>query len=298
MIHTWTFRIMRLHTCIIIGPSCYMSSCCDFFRRASSVNVIARARYTYYFCFAFLALCDIGCEGAMAHGVMRARTYVYTNKNGAWLIALYTCTVYTMMRVSIISHVCIYHSHVQAAVGTTCSPFWSLILCTIVIVPSSTVSPPLSVSQQSVVFHRGEGGYYCIKIPTLLTTAKGTLVAFGEGRMFSCSDFTWTDLIYKRSTDGGKTWGALNILYSNSSKVDKQYTVIGNAAPVVLRDNGRILLPFCRNNLQVMLTSSDDDGLTWTAPINISGVVHPSWLWYAIHSIVTLVLKVHVIGYT
>ena len=139
--------------------------------------------------------------------------------------------------------------------------------------------PPLSISKETVVFSRGEGGYYCIKIPSLLTTAKGTLIAFGEGRMYSCSDFTWTDLIYKRSTDGGKTWGPLTILYSNSTKRG-QHVVVGNAAPVVLRDSHRILLPFCRNNLQVMLTHSDDDGVTWSPPSNISGVVHPSWRWY------------------
>ena len=143
----------------------------------------------------------------------------------------------------------------------------------------------MSLSNETVVFKRGEGGYYCIKIPVLVTTTKGTLIAFGEGRMISCSDFTWTDLIYKRSTDNGKTWGPLTILYSNSSNATGQHNVIGNAAPVVLRDSGRILLPFCRNNLQVLLTHSDDDGISWSTAVNISDVVHPSWAWY-IHSTV------------
>ncbi|CAI8057562.1 Sialidase-1, partial [Geodia barretti] len=138
----------------------------------------------------------------------------------------------------------------------------------------------VSLSNQTVVFKRGEGGYYCIKIPSLVATAEGTLIAFGEGRMISCSDFTWTDLIYKRSTDGGKTWGPLTILYSNSSAESGENNVIGNAAPVVLRDTHRILMPFCRNNLQVLLTYSDDDGVSWSQPVNVSDVVHPSWSCY------------------
>ena len=143
--------------------------------------------------------------------------------------------------------------------------------------------PVIPSSQQqlkeAIVFSRGEGGYYCIKIPSLLTTAKGTLIAFGEGRMFSCSDFTWTDLIYKRSIDGGKTWGPLQVLYSNSSVESGMHTVIGNAAPVVLRDSHRILVPLCRNNLQVMLTYSDDDGVTWSKPVNLTGVTQQTWTW-------------------
>jgi hypothetical protein len=30
-------------------------------------------------------------------------------------------------------------------------------------------------------------------------------------------------------------------------------------------------MPFCRNNLQVLLTTSDDDGVTWSSPVNITG---------------------------
>ena len=156
---------------------------------------------------------------------------------------------------------------------------WLWILCLLAVCVALGSQPPLSLSEETVVFTRGEGGYYCIKIPSLLTTANGTLIAFGEGRMFSCSDFTWTDLIYKRSVDGGKTWGSLTLLYSNSSMKSGQHTVIGNAAPVVLRGSHRILVPFCRNNLQVLLTFSDDDGVTWSAPTNITGVVPPSWTW-------------------
>ncbi len=94
-------------------------------------------------------------------------------------------------------------------------------------------------------------------------------------------------LVYKRSTDGGATWGALSVL-ANVSSTPRMLrapgnasaaTVLGNAAPVQL-GSGRILVPFCMNNLQLFLTHSDDDGLTWSPVRNITqGLTYPSWQW-------------------
>ena len=64
------------------------------------------------------------------------------------------------------------------------------------------------------VFSANESGYFCIKIPYLLSTLNGTLLSFAEGRRFSCSDYTWTDLVMKRSTDFGLTWSTLKVISS------------------------------------------------------------------------------------
>lgn len=128
------------------------------------------------------------------------------------------------------------------------------------------------------VFNMGEDGYYCIKIPSILSTMNGTLLAFGEGRRYSCGDYTWTDLVYKRSFDQGVTWTPLQILYSNSTD-QNNFNVIGNAAPVQDRNNGRILIPFCRNNEEVWIITSDDNGGTWSEAKQIEGVVKRDWHW-------------------
>jgi len=127
-----------------------------------------------------------------------------------------------------------------------------------------------------VVFSRGEAGYFCIKIPVLISTFNGTLIAIGEARNGSCSDFTSTDLVYKRSVDNGATWSTLMVLFGNSSA---ESTVIGNAAPVQDSVTGRILIPFCRNNLQVFLTFSDDDGVSWSYPQMIQGILPDALTW-------------------
>jgi len=130
----------------------------------------------------------------------------------------------------------------------------------------------------SVPYTSGESGYYCVKIPVLLRTANRTLLAFAEARVESCSDFATTHLVVKRSEDGGVTWSELQIVRSELS------TVIGNAAPVQLsrtshQHSGRILLPHTRNNADVWLTYSDDDGRTWAAARALENATLPTWKW-------------------
>ncbi len=140
----------------------------------------------------------------------------------------------------------------------------------------SCCQPPPSAAE---VFSIGEQGYSCIKIPYLLVTRSGVVIALAEARINSCWDWAGTDLVFKRSTDNGSSWGALGIVYSNSSNLTQEWNTIGNAAPVQLRPSGRILLPFCRNNMQVMQTWSDDDGATWARPVAIPQATRNDWKW-------------------
>lgn len=129
------------------------------------------------------------------------------------------------------------------------------------------------------VFKKGEAGYYCHKIPYLFVTVKNTLLALAEARgkgQSSCNDFTGTDLVIKRSYDLGKTWSELQVLISNSSTTEQN--VVGNAAPV--QDNaGRIWMPFCRNNEEIFIIYSDDDGMLWSKPLALPHLVLDGWKW-------------------
>jgi len=126
----------------------------------------------------------------------------------------------------------------------------------------------------SIPFTTGTEGYACFKIPALLRTQQGTLIAFAEARRPTCSDFAPTDVVYKRSTDGGRTWGALKTLVDvpEADKMSKglcgNALVVGNVAPVQLRPDaprhpGRILVPYTRNNFKAWIIHSDNDGVTW-----------------------------------
>ncbi|MBD3004541.1 sialidase family protein [Streptomyces sp. 5-10] len=153
--------------------------------------------------------------------------------------------------------------------------------------------PGFASCETSVPFRSGEGGYHTYRIPAITRTANGDLLAFAEGRVGSSRDHGDIDIVMKRSTDGGLTWGDLKVVAENGAGV------AGNPSPVAL-DDGRILLLYVqqaegvsekkirrgevsmKDGRRVWITSTDDQGETWCGPREItSSVKKEDWRWYA-----------------
>lgn len=147
-----------------------------------------------------------------------------------------------------------------------------------------------------VVFERGSDGYNVFRIPAIVRAANGDLLAFCEAR--EGGDASEINLVMKRSTDSGATWGPLQVVeesddYRPLFTGDVPPITVGNPAPVVdLLDPehpGRIWLPFTLENDRVFVTCSDDHGATWAPEREItSDVKRDEWGWYAtgpVHSI-------------
>ncbi|MFD0318339.1 exo-alpha-sialidase [Streptomyces flavalbus] len=137
---------------------------------------------------------------------------------------------------------------------------------------------------------RDPGGYACFRIPAIVRTNDGTLLAFAEGRVLNCGDATDIDIVLKRSTDGGRTWGPLQVINDGGGDTH------GNPAPVVDRKTGRVLLAQTYNtgrpdsahcaipcDRAPWLQYSDDDGRTWSRPRDLSAELLPAhWnSWFA-----------------
>lgn len=140
----------------------------------------------------------------------------------------------------------------------------------------------------SYVFKSGENGYKCYRIPAIVQSTKGTLIAFAEGRVNGSGDHGNLDIVARRSTDGGKTWGDLIIVQDDGNNQ------CGNPAPVVDRKSGRIFLLSCgstasegavmdgKASREIYLQYSNNDGRTWSKRINISTQAKKQdWRWYA-----------------
>jgi sialidase-1 len=135
------------------------------------------------------------------------------------------------------------------------------------------------------VFSSGADGYNTYRIPAIVMAANGDLLAFAEGRKNGGGDAGDIDIVMKRSSDQGLTWGNMQLVQDEWSNPTGNIT-IGNPAPVVdLMDPahpGRIWLPFSRNNDRVFVTYSDDDGATWSNRTEITATAkNPAWGWYA-----------------
>ncbi|HAH44488.1 sialidase family protein [Gimesia sp.] len=151
---------------------------------------------------------------------------------------------------------------------------------------------PLEPEIRTTVFERGEVGYHSFRIPALLSTPRGTLLAFAEGRKHNLKDSGDIDLVLKRSEDQGKTWSDLAVIWNDAENT------CGNPCPVVDQTTGRIWLPLTWNHgkdhanqirdqsghdtRRVFMSYSDDDGLTWKRPYEVTeSTKKPEWTWYA-----------------
>lgn len=158
------------------------------------------------------------------------------------------------------------------------------------------VSTGLADVPATTVFEAGRDGYKVFRIPAIVDAANGDLLAFCEARQGG--DASEIDLVLKRSSDGGKTWGPIEIAQESDDFLslfgeDTPEITIGNPAPVVdhLDPNhpGRLWLPFTLENDRVFVTYSDDSGKNWAPRREITeDVKKEPWGWYAtgpVHSI-------------
>jgi sialidase-1 len=146
--------------------------------------------------------------------------------------------------------------------------------------------------QQQDIFVAGENGYHTYRIPSLIPTKKGALLAFCEGRKESKSDTGNIDIVLRRSTDNGTTWSPQQVIWDDGPNT------CGNPCPVVDQKTGTIWLLLTHNlgedheseiktkkahgTRTVWISKSTDDGRHWSQPADITASVKdPNWNWYA-----------------
>src|SRR6266542_3973240 len=86
------------------------------------------------------------------------------------------------------------------------------------------------------VYKTGTEGYSCFRIPAIVRSKKGTLLAFAEARKNSCADNGDINLVVKRSMDNGITWDTTITIWNDAKNT------CGNPVPVIEEQSGNIIL--------------------------------------------------------
>lgn len=144
-------------------------------------------------------------------------------------------------------------------------------------------------------------GFHTFRIPAVVKTATGRMLAFAEGRRWTNEDFGDINLVYKRTkttTSGGAAfsdWGSLSEVWGAGAGT------WGNPTPVVdgntiylfmswngadYSQNGGNTLPSgvvtkridstWEGRRHIYLTQSTDDGATWSTPVDMTTTLTPA----------------------
>lgn len=118
-----------------------------------------------------------------------------------------------------------------------------------------------------------DGIYTNHRIPGIIVTSRGTVIVYNEARR-TASDWAMMDIFMQRSADGGETFSEPIIL----ARGDEVCPTVNN--PVMMEDQrGRLHLLFCRDYTigggGAWHRFSDDDGLTWSKPRDITAATQP-----------------------
>ena len=154
---------------------------------------------------------------------------------------------------------------------------------------SDTDRPRPGLFEETDVFVAGQDGVAQFRIPVLLTSTKGTLLAFCDARVERPGDPPNNiDLVMKRSTDQGRTWGPLRVL------LDVGEGATADSCGLVDRKTGTIWVftVYCPvgvgtgtakpglsgDTFMYWAIKSTDDGRTWSDKIDLTPMFKkPEW---------------------
>ncbi len=146
--------------------------------------------------------------------------------------------------------------------------------------------------EQTELFVGGQDDYNTYRIPALICTKKGTVLAFTEGRKDVGKDGGPTDIVLKRSLGNAGKWTPAYVPLQSEGR-NRHNTMMWlplqvifrstdgdaymNPVPVIDQTDGTIYLivnlfkqPYKDGNAPIWLTKSTDEGATWSQPVEIT----------------------------
>jgi sialidase-1 len=123
--------------------------------------------------------------------------------------------------------------------------------------------------ERTLLWKTGEGGIFAHFVYGLLVTGKGTVLAVAEARIKESADDGAHHIVLKRSMDGGQSFSTSQVIVRSNSGESW-------ANPTLVQDSRSKLvflfyaLNHHNDSTDIFLRTSKDDGLSWSAPQQLS----------------------------
>jgi len=167
------------------------------------------------------------------------------------------------------------------------------------VLDSSAAAAAEPFLEQTDLFQAGKDGYALYRIPGIVCTARGSLLAYCEARKSNRGDWGTIDIMLRRSTDSGKTWSERRKIadvpgpkQKNSVALAQKLATEGEVTynnPVAIVDRQAstaeksiVHFLFCLEYQRCFYIRSDDDGQSFTAPVEITAAFdgfRPEYAW-------------------
>jgi sialidase-1 len=143
------------------------------------------------------------------------------------------------------------------------------------------------------VFESGKGGYKSYRIPGIVVTNRGTILVYAEARRNTGGDWDTIDMVMRRSTDGGKTFSPPTVIAHVTGPIERNPVALehklglasdvtyNNPVAIAAKD-GSVHFLFCIDYMRVFYMRSDDDGLSFSRPTEITAAAaafRPEFAW-------------------
>lgn len=156
---------------------------------------------------------------------------------------------------------------------------------------------PAGTVEKIDLFEAGLEGFALYRIPGIVVSKSGAVLAYCEARKSDKGDWGPIDILMRRSFDGGVSWAPRQTIVhvegehpvnpvAAAQKLDKPgENTVNNAAAIADMETGAVHLVYCLEYMRCFYIRSDDDGATWSQPVEITATFEkfrPDYDWKVI----------------